>query len=333
MSDLNMLMDMGFAQNQAERALQVTGNQGVEPAMEWLLAHADSIGSTPLDTFTVDQKTEDVTQQSQTEATKTAGDDGTAEMKEIDEEVVLEAKSLKCDECNKKFRTDSEVEFHAVKTGHQSFSESSEEIKPLTEEEKKEQLKKLESIIKQRRALKAEQEKKEALEKEISRRKTGQELTHVRQKMQEEELKQLAEQKRREKLEAKEARQRVLEQIERDKQARREKFGMSNPNPPVTSPSAPPKEIVPPAPSQTYSECRIQVRLTNGECLTHSFSPNEQLAAVRLYVEINRTDGSAPFALMTNFPKKVFSDEDMNTPLNSLGLVPSAVLIVCKPQP
>ena len=34
---------------------------------------------------------------------------------------------------------------------------------------------------------------------------------------------------------------------------------------------------------------------------------------------MNRTDGSAPFALMTNFPKKVFSDEDMHLSLNSLG--------------
>lgn len=44
--------------------------------------------------------------------------------------------------CNKKFRTDSEIEFHAVKTGHQTFSESTEEIKPLSEEEKMEQMRK-----------------------------------------------------------------------------------------------------------------------------------------------------------------------------------------------
>lgn len=34
---------------------------------------------------------------------------------------------------------------------------------------------------------------------------------------------------------------------------------------------------------------------------------------------MNRTDGSAPFTLMTNFPKKVFSEEDMHLSLNSLG--------------
>ncbi|GFQ97767.1 UBX domain-containing protein 1 [Trichonephila clavata] len=325
MSDLSMLMDMGFAQSQAETALRVTGNKGVEPAMEWLLAHSDANEPVPQEAFG-DGGNNSEGLEAQTGATETLDEDPQAQ------DVLLQAKSLKCDECNKKFRTDSEVEFHAVKTGHQSFSESSEEVKPLSEEEKKEQLKKLETIIKQRRAEKAEQESKEALEREKSRRKTGQELTHVRQKMQEEEIKQLAELKKREKLEAKLAKQRVLEQIERDKQARREKFGMAAPNPPATSPIVPEKEIVSPAPSQTYDECRIQVRLTNGQCLTHTFRPNEELAAVRLFVQMNRTDGSAPFSLMTNFPKKVFTEEDMNAPLNSLGLVPSAVLIVCKPQ-
>lgn len=325
MSDLSMLMDMGFAQSQAERALRLTGNKGVEPAMEWLLAHSDANEPVPQDAFG-DGGNNSEGLGTQMETAETLNEEANPE------DELLQAKSLKCDECNKKFRTDSEVEFHAVKTGHQSFSESAEEIKPLSEEEKKEQLKKLETIIKQRRAEKAEQESKEALEREKSRRKTGQELTHVRQKMQEEEIKQLAELKKREKLEAKLAKQHVLEQIERDKQARREKFGMVAPNPPAVSPCVPEKVVVSPTPNQTYDECRIQVRLTNGQCLTHTFRPNEELAAVRLFVQMNRTDGSAPFSLMTNFPKKVFTEEDMNAPLNTLGLVPSAVLIVCKPQ-
>ncbi|GBO12613.1 hypothetical protein AVEN_10283-1, partial [Araneus ventricosus] len=125
----------------------------------------------------------------------------------------------------------------------------------------------LETIIKQRRAERKEQEKKEALEKEISRRKTGQEITQVRQKMQEQEMKQLAEAKRREKLEAKVARQRVLEQIERDKQARREKFNIPNPNPPATSPRDEDcgprgRAFCPPTPSLSLTKSIIML----GEC-------------------------------------------------------------------
>jgi len=326
MADLNLLMDMGFPQQKAEKALSVTGNKGVEAAMEWLLAHQDEL--------------DDHAEGTHVEVKKESDEHNGAEKSDVDElqalteELAAEAKCIKCDECNKKFRTDSEIEFHAVKTGHQSFSESAEEIKPLSEEERKEQMRKLESIIKQRRQEKAEQEKKEALEREKSRRRTGQELTQARQKLQEEEIRHMAEMKRREKMEDKLARQRVLDEIERDKQRRKEKFGMGGASAPTPAPNPIPAPVVmsPPASSsnQTFDECKLQIRLTNGQCLTQTFSPNEELAAVRLFVEMNRTDGSGAFSLMTNFPKKVFSESDMQSSLCSLGLVPSAVLIVSK---
>lgn len=47
---------------------------------------------------------------------------------------------MRCDECLRLFKTNLEVEFHAAKSGHANFSESTEEKKPLTEDEKKEQL-------------------------------------------------------------------------------------------------------------------------------------------------------------------------------------------------
>ena len=37
----SQLLDMGFGNNRVVRALQATGWKGVEPAMEWLLAHTD----------------------------------------------------------------------------------------------------------------------------------------------------------------------------------------------------------------------------------------------------------------------------------------------------
>lgn len=43
-----------------------------------------------------------------------------------------------------------EVEFHAAKSGHSNFSESTEEKKPLTEDEKKEQLARLEEKLRQK---------------------------------------------------------------------------------------------------------------------------------------------------------------------------------------
>lgn len=54
--------------------------------------------------------------------------------------------------------------------------------------------------------------------------------------------------------------------------------------------------------------------------MTQSFGSKEQLSAVRLFIEMNRTDGIGPFQLMTTFPKKVFTDEDYDTPLDVLGM-------------
>jgi len=55
--------------------------------------------------------------------------------------------------------------------------------------------------------------------------------------------------------------------------------------------------------------------------LTQSFGSKEQLSAVRLFIEMNRTDDNGPFQLMTTFPKKVFTDEDYDTPLDVLGML------------
>uniref|UniRef100_A0A2R5LJN1 Putative ubiquitin regulatory protein n=1 Tax=Ornithodoros turicata TaxID=34597 RepID=A0A2R5LJN1_9ACAR len=341
-AELNILKEMGFSEERAKKALQQCGNNSVESAMEWLLAHADD----PMDT------SEPVSDPTPTQVPAARGDSKddvavkqeppsspmsgvpcsskeTSENANLDGDQVPQLpKSIKCDDCGRKLRTEAEVEFHAVKTGHQSFSESTEEVKPLTEEEKLEKKKKLEEVIRQRRIEREEKAKKEAIEKEKSRRKVGQEIAHTRQKIEEQEMKKLAEERLREKMEDKLAKQRVLEQIERDKQARRQKFNM-DPLPQPVQP-APVQELV--APPKDYSECKLQIRLTNGETLTQTFGAQEQLAAVRLYVQLHRTDGDAPFTLMTSFPRKVFKEEDYEVPLAGLGLVPAAVLIVTKVQ-
>lgn len=80
---------------------------------------------------------------------------------------------------------------------------------------------------------------------------------------------------------------------------------------------------------KTYTNTRIQVRLQNGSTLVETFDVKEQLSAVRLFIQIKQ-DNDDPFTLMTNFPRKVYTEEDFEKPLETLGLVPSAVLIVTK---
>ncbi|XP_046663538.1 UBX domain-containing protein 1 [Homalodisca vitripennis] len=332
-SDVQMLVEMGFTEEKAAKALAVTGNQGVEPAMEWLLAHAGELDSQAppqaqpaAETLhlrpSMDQPAE-ATTASEVEAAATAG---TAE---AGSEV---AKSLKCDECGKLFKNQLEVEFHAAKSGHSSFSESTEEKKPLSEEERREQLRLVEEKLKQKRKEREEKEKLEALEREKNRIKSGKEMVAAKKKLEEEEIKKIVEQRKREKEEDKAARERVKAQIEADRAARKAKFGGVSAEPVATPPPAP-APVPAPAPisqARDYTTTRIQIRLTNGQTLQQTFNPKEQLSAVRLYVEMNRSDGDGPFSLMTNFPKKIFQDEDYEKPLDLLGLVPSAVVIVSR---
>jgi len=217
-----------------------------------------------------------------------------------------------------------------MKTQHANFSESTEEIAPLTAEEKAAKLKEIESKMHARRMEREAKEKEEAISREKLRRKQGQEIIAAKAASDEAEMKKIAEQRRLEKQEERAAKQRVLDQIARDKADRAAKY-----NKKPEAAAAVPAPVAAPvaAPKKDYNECRLQIRLPNGSTLTNQFAANEELAAVRLYVDLNRKDGGSatPFTFMTTFPKKVFTEADMRTTLVGLGLVPSAVLMVTKP--
>lgn len=78
-----------------------------------------------------------------------------------------EARSLVCNECGKKFRSQAQAEFHASKSEHVDFSESTEELKPLTEEEKKAKLEELRLKLAEKRAGLTEQEKADKKRNEV----------------------------------------------------------------------------------------------------------------------------------------------------------------------
>lgn len=199
--------------------------------------------------------------------------------------------------------------------GHDKFSESMEEKKPLTEDEKKEQLAQIEAKLKQRRLEREAREKQEELEREKNRIRSGKEILEAKKKQEEIEIKKLVDQKKREKEEERLARQRVKEQIEQDKQMRKAKYGgqVETTIPVVQEPPSKPVTAI------DYSEVKLQIRLTDGKILSQTFSAKEPLSAVRLYVEMNRTDQPGAFSLMTSYPRKIFSMEDYEKPLNSLG--------------
>lgn len=206
-------------------------------------------------------------------------------------------------------------------------------MKILTEEERQAQLKRAEELRVKKRLEREEREKQEALEREKKRIEDGKQMSAMKQQMQDKEIKKIAEDRVREKKENQLAKERVKAQIEQDKRDRKEREAKARGEVPAASPNAsqptPSAAIPSNTPAKDYSETKIQIRQLDGKPIVQTFKSKESLSAVRLYVQLNRQDqpGVTP-KLMTNFPKKLFQEEDYDTPLEALGLVPSAVLMI-----
>jgi len=227
------------------------------------------------------------------------------------------AGSYKCNDCGKLFRDENGMMFHASKSGHENFSESTESIKPLTDEERIQKAADLRDRIRAARAKKDELEKQENIEKEKKRRDEGKKMLETREKQKDMEMRAIADERKRVKLEDKEAKDKILEQIRLDKEARKARLTGEK------VPEAVPVKVAPP-PKVDYSQAMIQVRLLNGQCVKNTFGAGEPLSAVRLWLQLNHQPG--PFNLMTPFPRKTFTGDDYDAPLKELGLLPSASL-------
>ncbi|KAJ3587604.1 hypothetical protein NHX12_011201 [Muraenolepis orangiensis] len=307
LSTLESLLEMGFGRNRAERAVANTGNQGIERAMDWLMEHE---GDPDIDEpyvppvgNTLGGPVGDQASPAQPTVADTA--EGT-EVVDMEQEI-----------------------------------QDGDTRRPMTEEEKREQVKRLEELMRLKQEERRGRERAEEVEREKQRRKHGQELLQIKQKLQDDELKKMADLRRREKMEDKLAKQRVKDKIARDREERAQKFGggspqgaesTSSPPPPQPSPSSPVGGLgPPPTTKKEYEECRIQVRLLDGSALTAVFKAQEPLAAVRVYVQMNgNTPEGQDFTLLSPYPRQVYTELDMEKPLKELGLVPAAVLVVTK---
>jgi len=130
------------------------------------------------------------------------------------------AKSYRCVDTGKLFRSMADAMIYAERTGHANFEETDVEIPPLTAEEKAERLKKVKAMIKEKMAKREEEEKKQELEREKARREGGREMAKIREEQLALQRQREAEAREREKQRYAAEAKRLHEQVARDKAER-----------------------------------------------------------------------------------------------------------------
>lgn len=190
--DLTTLTEsMGFTLLRAQKGL-LNGNGGVEGAVDWLMTHQDDA--------------------------------------DIDDPIPLQpkaspaggqvAKSYKCVTTGKIFSSMANLELHAARTGYSNFEECTEEVKPLTPEEKAAKIDELKALLKAKRMEREEAEKVDNVDREKQRRFMGQEMGKTREAMEIEKRKRDASQRKKAKQDVKRERERIRLELEKDKRER-----------------------------------------------------------------------------------------------------------------
>ncbi|KAN0109628.1 Ubiquitin-related domain containing protein [Russula decolorans] len=337
MSDKDVLISMGFDPARIEWALRATKNSGLQPAMDFILEHNDD---------PIPDATSSAQPQSEPINVDDDEDDAAAfglqpgDASQAGSDAVAEARSVKCSQCGKTFKNTALANFHAEKSGHDQFEESTEEIKPLTEEEKSQKLAELRDKMGEKRALKAAEEAKEAKANELIRRKAGKETAQMKEDMKNKQLLKDLEAKRREKENDKKALAAIKAQIEADKRDRAQKAAQEKAireggttAAATTSAPAPAVAAAAPAtssiPGREFKETRLQIRLASGgQPLTTTLPSDSTLREVAEFVAGQSLTVDVDTVTFTqHFPRKQFSASDFSRTLRSLGLTPSAVLI------
>ncbi|KAI0290621.1 ubiquitin-related domain-containing protein [Russula brevipes] len=339
MSDKDVLISMGFDPARVEWALRATNNKGLQPAMDFILEHNDD----PIPDATSGAS---ATSSAQHPSEPTGdGDDEDAEVlraafgrsaaSEAVSDAGVEARSIKCSECGKIFKNTALANFHAEKSGHDQFEESTDEIQPLTEEEKQQKLMELRDKMGEKRAKKAAEEAKEAKANELIRRKAGKESAQIKEDMKNKQILKDLDAKRREKEDEKKARAAIKAQIEADKQERARKAAEekalregASAAPSASAPAAAPATAS--VPGREFKDTRLQIRLASGgQPLTTTLPSDSTLREVAEFVAGQTLSVDVDTVTLTqHFPRKQFSPSDFSKSLRTLGLTPSAVLIV-----
>ncbi|KAJ1886601.1 hypothetical protein LPJ66_009548 [Kickxella alabastrina] len=329
MSDKATLIEFGFTELRAEKALRATSNSGLQQALDWLEAHSNDAD--------IDDP---ISESSASSSAPLSAATGSA------------AESLQCTDCGKQFATPELAQYHATKSGHANFAESTEAVKPLSEAEKQEKLQEVQRKIAAKRAQREEEARAEQKQGELIRRKAGQDMTEAVERMKEEEVRRALAKQKREKEDDKRAEARIKQMILQDKKDRAmrvakekaERDGTSaheeaGKGPAGAGAGAAAAAVslldagVPTVSVAKGSSARLQIRPMlqsdkDVRPLTKTFAAEQTLGEVVDAVRKEMEGVPKHFKLSMAFPRKDFSSHDEKKTLRELGLAPSAALIL-----
>jgi len=214
-------------------------------------------------------------------------------------------------------------------SGHEDFEESTEEIAPLTEEEKKIRLAELREKARLKKEAQSQKEKEEAKRNEQIRMKATKDAQEIKEELQRKEQIKEAARKKQEKLDDIEAKKRIKAKIEADRAERKRKEEEAKAVREGKATEAPAISTAPPlvasaGSSSSAANARLRIQTKSGNLIKTYPSETTLMEVAQAVAE---ETGVAVNSFSITFPRKTFDSVDFGQTLAEAGLAPSAVII------
>lgn len=208
----------------------IKDKNNIQEALDWLDKHADDLLSSSSDV------SEEKSFQKEDAENGIEAPLSSSNKEERDEENSSKSTALKCNTCNKLFKSVDFAQLHATKTGHDDFSESTEQRPDLTAEEKAQKLAELRDLLSEKRKSKEKEDFDDKVKGELMRRKVGKESLQQKRDLKDKERLRYLEQQKKDQEKEKELREKIKRQIQEDREHMKEKLerekerSLSNPD-------------------------------------------------------------------------------------------------------
>nr|XP_023677409.1 UBX domain-containing protein 4 [Paramormyrops kingsleyae] len=223
---------------------------------------------------------------------------------------------------------------HATPSDDRSLSSDDVSLSSQSDESLNAKVERLTKKLEERREQKKRGEEENQIRKEVERRKLGKEMLDYKKKQEGERTKRMLEERNREKAEERAARDRVRQQIALDRVERAARYAKSTEEAEAAKVAAlqaakaeqeARKEALQ---KERSAVARIQFRLPDGSSFTNQFPSETRLREAREFAAQEVGNRYGNFSLATMFPRREFTQEDLDQTLLELELVPSASVVL-----